>query len=355
MAKKRDPDKSARNRIIKDLKERLKALQPDVLRTTGIRSELSLNAIIGSKNDEYLDLKNDVINSDAEFINKWLSGLKKMSQLGDDAAIRLVSLLRANNFFKNYLMLYLKRSFLIHFDELSKKRPSLDKSEIWIGQENANYGLFVTPRFKDGKWENDKSEIRAFSYGYWTIGHVLSTGLVIPNKNKKIEFKDLDQLLIFFTETLVRNSGSQYEYDIADQYAEFVKNSDNPLNIPFMIPEFRYLGIEKKHKYRLDFMITNPYTLERVGIELSPWSTHGYLSKIGDLTQKEINEMALDNFEYEMTKHKNFFKRHGIFSLIYTDSDLKDCKKLFKEDIQPLLEVEQPVTQISFSIMEEFL
>jgi len=90
------------------------------------------------------------------------------------------------------------------------------KSELWIGQTNANYGLLVSPRFKNSKWENDESEIRAFKQGYWTIGHVMETGLVIPNKNKTFTFSDVDQFLLFFSDTLVRNSGSQYEYELAE-------------------------------------------------------------------------------------------------------------------------------------------
>jgi hypothetical protein len=69
---------------------------------------------------------------------------------------------------------------------------------LWIGQEHANYGLAVTPRFANGEWENDKSEIRAFNHGYWTIGHVMETGLIIPGRDKIFRFNDVDQYLLFF-------------------------------------------------------------------------------------------------------------------------------------------------------------
>jgi hypothetical protein len=89
-----------------------------------------------------------------------------------------------------------------------------------------------------------------------------------------------------------------------------------------LIPEFRYEGKEREHRYRLDFCIIDPFTMQKVGYELSPWSTHGYLSKLKGLTQKEINDMAKDNFEREMTKHRSFFSKDGIYALIYTDTQL---------------------------------
>lgn len=351
----RDPNKSARNRIILKIKNELRVLLPSVLNDTGVENEASLNAKIGSKTDDFFDLKTEIIHSDNEFTIKWLSGLKQAIEDGAGPAYEWIDEQSKSSVnFKNYLLLFLKRSFLKHFDELSKNRPHEDDSAIWIGQQNANYGLLVTPRFRNGEWENDRSEIRAFNQGYWTIGHVLTTGLVIPGQNEKIEFDSVEKYLTFFRNVLVRNSGSKYEYEISGYYNDFVRNSDDQLSVPLMIPEFRYRGREKQHKYRLDFMITNPYTLSRVGFELSPWSSHGYLHKIKGLTQKEINEMAADNFSKEMSKHREYFNKHGVYTLIYPDDELADCKKLFDNHIAPHLKPERLGTQLSFMIMEEF-
>lgn len=352
---KRDPNKSARNRIIALIKEELRLILPDVLHATGLRNEASLNAKIGSKTDDFFDLKHDVIHSHDEFVIHWLRGLKKYAIDEKLPPYKWIyENLKKHEIFKDYVLLFLKRSYLKHFDELSKKRPNSDHSFAWIGQNNANYGLLITPRFKDNKWENDESEIRAFSKIYWTIGHVMKTGLVIPDKDDVFKFSDIKQYLLFFRETIVRNSGSQYEYEIACHYCDFVLSQPDPEVIPLLIPEFRYDGLAKKHIYRMDFLIINPYTLEKIGFELSPWSTHGYLAKIGGLTQKKINDMAADNFEKEMKKHRAFFKQHGIYSLIYTDQQLNDPKKLFDEDIKPYLLPDKPQKQLSFQIMEEF-
>lgn len=352
---KRDPNKSARNIIIQKIKDELRVLLPAVMNDTGVDTEASLNAKIGSKTDDFFDLKTEVINSDNEFTIKWLSGLRQAIDAGAGPAYEWIDEQSKNSTnFKQYLLLFLKRSYLKHFDELSKNRPHEDDSAIWIGQQNANYGLLVTPRFKNGQWENDRSEIRAFKQGYWTIGHVITTGLVIPGQDEKVEFVDVEQYLTFFRNVLVRNSGSQYEYEIAGYYNDFVRNSNDPMSVPLMIPEFRYRGLDKQHMYRLDFMITNPYTLDRIGFELSPWSTHGYLHKIKSLTQKKINEMAADNFSKEMAKHRAYFNRYGVYTLIYPDDELADCQNLFNTGIAPHLKPERPGTQLSFMIMEEY-
>lgn len=352
---KRDPNKTARNRIVEALKTKLRELLPDVLADTDIESEQSLNALIGSRNDDFFDLKHDVINSQEQFVSLWLRGLKG-SALTDGVVsdLWLWKKIKKHKTLQEYTILFLKRSYLKHFDELSKNRPPVEEAEIWIGQENANYGLMVTPRFRNGQWENDKSEIRAFPKAYWSIGHVMQTGLVIPGKDKIFKFGDIEQYLLFFQDTLVRNSGSKYEYEIAGHYCDYVRTSQNPELVPLLIPEFRYAGLKVKHVYRLDFLVINPYTLDKFGFELSPWSTHGYLKKIGDLTQKKINELASDNFTKEMKKHRAYFKEHSVFCLIFTDDVLKDTKALFDEEILPYLEPEKPQVQLPFEIIEEF-
>ncbi|MGJ7530777.1 hypothetical protein [Variovorax sp. GB1P17] len=170
------------------------------------------------------------------------------------------------------------RTYLRQYDALSKKRPLVEEAEIWIGQKNAAYGLLVTPRFKNGVWENDKSEIRHFKPRYWTIGHVWETGFVIPDEDECMHFTDVEQYLSFFRNTLVRNSGSTHELAIARRYCEFVRASEAPQEVPLLIPELRYGGKDVKNEHRLDFTIIDPFTLSKVGFELSPWSTHGLLT-----------------------------------------------------------------------------
>jgi hypothetical protein len=121
-----------------------------------------------------------------------------------------------------------------------------------------------------------------------------------------------------------------------------------------LIPEFRYEGIAVAHRYRIDFTIIDPHELTKIGFELSPWSSHGYLSKVKGLTQAEINKLAQDNFEKEMKKHKDFFRKHGIFVLIYTDADLARLKNVFS-DIERYLEPKSRAVQLRYHIIKDIL
>lgn len=355
---KRDPEITARNKRINKMTEELKMMLPTVLSKTGFESDQSLHGTIGGKFADYIDIKNEVILSSDHFISLWLEGFrKKLKERGvfmkTSVEYNTFTLLRKHPIFKDYLSLFLKRVYLRNIDALSKKRPKVEDAEIWIGQNNANYGVLVTPRFKNGKWENDKSEIRHFSKPFWSIGHVMETGLLIPNKNSKMTFKDIPEFLNFLENVIVRNSGSEYEMEIIGHYKNYVLNHENPESVPLLIPEFRYEGIDVIHKYRLDFTIIEPTELNKIGFELSPWSTHGKLTKIKGLTQKKINEIAQGNFEKEMKKHKDFFKKHGIFSFIYTDDDLKDTEKIFN-DMKNFLELKNSSKQLKLHIFDDF-
>jgi hypothetical protein len=352
---KRDPEKTARNKQIAALKGELRALLPKVLQETGIAREASLNAKIGHKSDEFIDLKNEVINSSEEFTSLWLAGFKEhLSTTGfrtsyDD----LYDLMKGSRTFQEYLYKFLRRSYLNHYEELSKTRPSVAQAEIWIGQNHADYGLLVTPRFGKKGWENDKSEIRHFRPRYWSIGHVLESGLVIPDKNKKMTFQTVEDYLKFFEHVLVRGTASSHQKKIAELYCDYVRKAEKPLDVPLLIPELRYDGRLAKHKYRLDFCIIDPGTMNRIGFELSPWSTHGLLTGTKGKTQKQINEEASANFDKEMKKHKDFFRKHDVFALIYTDADLKNIDGVFV-DIAKYLKPKAAEKQLKFQIFADF-
>lgn len=353
---KRDPNKTARNRIIEKYKEQLRAILDKVLDEVGLDSEAQLNAKLGSKNDDFFDLKHDVIRSPEEFVSKWAHGLRKSVSTGlEPSHLWIYDNMKEHKMFRKYVHIFVRRSFLKHYDELSKNRPATDEAKIWLGQENANYGLLVTPRFVDGQWENDKSEIRSFNKQYWSIGHVLKTGFVIPGVNRKKTFSSIEEYLDFFRDVIVRGSGSKYEREIAELYAGHVLSSDKPELIPLLVPEFRYAGLDKKHKYRLDFMVINPFTGEKIGFELSPWSTHGKITGTKGKTQAEINRIALANFSKEMQKHRDYFRKYHVVTLIFTDELLSDTKKLFKSEIEPHLEPQNPPAQLSFLDMEDLL
>ncbi len=353
---KRDPEKTARRKRIDEMSEYLEKLRPQVLRATKTSSVFSLHGVIGGKHADYIDIKNEVIYSPQQFVGLWLEGY--IEYIETRAAPwskhrNIAKWLKKHQVFGDYLFVFLERTFLREYDALSKKRPRLEDAVLWIGQNNASYGLLVTPRFRGGQWENDKSEIRRFREDYWTIGHVLTTGLVVPNKKLVQRFASVDDYLTFFRGTLVRLSGSKHEDAIAKRYCKFVKAAPDPRKVPLLLPTFRYGGIAGKHKYRLDFLIIDPFELNKFGFELSPWSSHGYLSKTRGLTQKQINKMARDNFQREMAKHRSFFQRHGIFVRIYTDDCLADPDAIFA-DIEVCLNPKQRAQQLKLHIINNY-
>ena len=113
----RDRNKTARNRIVEALKTKLRERLPEVLDETGIESEQSLNALIGSRNDDFFDLKHDVINSQEQFVSLWLRGLKE-SALTDGVAsdLWLWKQIKKYKVLQEYSILFLKLS-LIHISE----------------------------------------------------------------------------------------------------------------------------------------------------------------------------------------------------------------------------------------------
>jgi hypothetical protein len=249
----------------------------------------------------------------------------------------------------------MKRMYLKNYTSYSKNKPPFEKAYYWFGLNNIEYGLFITPRFKNGEWENDKSEIRKVTYKYWSIGHILKTGLVIPNTNRKKTFNNLDELLSFYLNELVRSAGSKYQNTIAEYYCEFVKKNDNPEDLLFLFPELRYLGKMKKHQYRLDFAIIDEIGQKKVGFEISPWSSHGQLSKIKSKTQKEVNEEARNNFSKEIRKAKDYFTKYSITLLIYTDEDLINISELFNNQIKPYLQINNSDNSaIDYKILQNY-
>lgn len=352
---KRDLNKTARNKAINNMKEELRKLLPFVLKETDRESEASVNAFIGHKAEFFLDLKHDVIKSPEEYVSRWLQGLSKQLENGAQGAIisihdHLKDARKPN--FRKYCELFLRRSFLKHYDELSKTRPHETNAHYWFGLNDAHHGIFITPRYNSAQeWENDQSEIRTFSELYWSIGHMLKTGVCFQGEKRNYNFPDLDSYLNFFYDQ-VRLTKSQYQIEIAQMYIDFVKSSPKPNRIPLLLPEVRFNAEKTKHEYRLDFLVINPYTMDKIGFEISPWSTHGELSGKYK-TLKELNKEALYNFEKEIKKMKAYFNKFNIHTVIFTDSDLEDMTKVF-EEIKKYLSPVDPPLQLSLNLIDEY-
>lgn len=237
-----------RNEQIDMLTDKINTLLPGILNRYAFSQvdpsdfksqQLSLNAKIGGKHKTYMNVTDDVITSADEFVSLWFQGMMNHIRTVDEgreemrAAYQFQQLLVSDQELMTYTILFLKRTYLRNYYSLSKRRPKKEEAALWIGQKNANYGILITPRFKNGAWENDVSEIRHFQPDYWTIGHIIKTGFVIPNVPDTIKFSSVEQYLLFFKDVLVRQSGSPHEMKIAEMYCDFVEQSKHPQRVPF--------------------------------------------------------------------------------------------------------------------------
>lgn len=213
-------------------------------------NELRLNAFIGSKTGEYIDLKDAVIKTPEEYISLWVKGLKSAYKdsinTGRDPRHQRIYSLLTGDFpnFRKYFRLFLEGSFLKHYEEHYKAKPKIDESEYWFGNNGDEFGILVTPRFKNGEWENDKSEVRHFSHPYWTIAHALETGFVYMKEDRKRTFSTVANYLQFFRD-IVRRTKSKYQLELADASIRYVESHEIPNEVPLLIPEVRYDPLKK--------------------------------------------------------------------------------------------------------------
>lgn len=323
------------NNILPVVKEKVKIITREDF------SLHSFHAQMGSRNNLYIDSVRTKFVIPEDFIAQWLCGLRKNveRQIGEGtfgkgrykgADYYLIQYLK-DFLITQYIFTFLTRNFYRNFKERVRNKPDENLWSLWFGNGNLVWGLVIEPVLRDGCWTNDKSEMRRASYNYWTIGHIISTGLIDPTSDSPIRFRSPEDFLGFYKSVIVRTSNSQYEKEIADKYIEYLKRSDNLNQEPFLIPEFRYAGKEVKHIYRLDYTILNPYVMKMTGFEISPASTHIYLKRTKDKTQKSLNFEVSQQWSKEMTKRNSYFSKFGISTVTFTDTDLVDIRQCFQK------------------------
>lgn len=286
----------------------------------------SLHGTIGGKNNTYVDSVRNQFSDPNDFKAKWINGFIKY--IGDSKFSPLRNLMKDEEF-RNYTLTFLERNFYRNILERTRAKPDENLWSIWFGSGNLIWGLMISPVLREEKWTNDVSEIRRKRFHYWTIGHVLETGLIDPENNETVKFTSFENFCQFYKSILKRVSNSIYEKHFYDYYIQYLSNSDDYQSEPFLIPELRYLGLEKKHLYRLDFTILNPHSMEFIGIELSPTSTHMAVSKIKDRTQKAVNQDIAVKWSKEMDKRNKYFDDFGITIITFTDENLKNIDWCF--------------------------
>ncbi len=235
------PRSPIESRILQELEDDLTAellqMQAATLRkaaTTLGRFSMSLQSlhgIIGSKNNVYTDAVRLEFRNPKDFIARWLQGLRHRAEAAarfgnENAATRIARLLK-NHTVRQYTLTFLTRNFYRNIVERTRLKPKENLWGLWFGDNTMSWGLLIAPDYRDGEWTNDKSEMRRADYDYWTVGHVLSTGIIDPDSNELVEFDSLRSLTQFYRSVLRRRSASDYEKGLAQRYIEYLRRSDD--------------------------------------------------------------------------------------------------------------------------------
>ena len=297
------------------------------------------HAHIGRNNNTFVDSVRTQFGSPEEFIALWLRGLieqvnlyaKKRAAFGSTylGTEWILPKVLQDNFLKDYTYRFLERNFYRNFQARVRAKPDEILWQLWFGQGELCWGLIISPALRLGAWTNDKSQMRREAYEYWTIGHVMETGLIDPNHVEPLRFDSVKNFLTFYATVLARVSKSPYEKGISERYLAYVRGSAAPLGEPLLIPELRYAGKERKHRYRLDFTVLNPYAMSMAGFEISPASTHMAIEGIRNKTQVQFNKELSVQWAKEMDKRNAYFLEFGITTITFTDEQLGDIDDCF--------------------------
>lgn len=325
----------------------------------------SFHAKIGRWNTIFVDSIRVQFSDPNDFLARWVTGLldkveaieaeqkakyngKTYPTASEHEVVRFLKDL----IIRKYIFTFLIRNFYRNFQARTRAKPDDMLWQIWFGRGNMAWGVLLAPVYRLEKWTNDVSEIRRADYHYWTVGHILRTGLVDPSSPEPLTFSDLDQFVAFYRSVLKRESNSIYEQAIAERYVAYLKASTSPESEPFLVPELRYGGLEAKHEHRLDYTVLNSHTMELTGFELSPASTHMAVTGIqkDKKTQIEVNREIAAQWEHEMAKRNKYFEKFSVPTVTFTDSTLKDMDQCFALIAKKLSDRNQQTTSLKDTV-----
>lgn len=281
----------------------------------------SFHSILGSYADRYTHIKTNEFKSASEYRDAWFQGLIK-----DNNSER--KKLFKDEILRNYAVLFLERSYLRNIHKYSRLPLKDYDREIYLGKNDACIGIFVSPTNNNDKWESYKLKGFSAKYEFLTLKQLMYEGYlkgVIINDRFKAEHIHVTKFsdIVAFYDFFKHFSKSVFENIFIDCYINYLKQQNNWIEIPLLLPEFRWGNQKTYHTYRMDFLIINYYTGERLAIELSPYGTHM------DLNTRNNKEQWV----YENKKRNDYFLNYRVPTVTFTDYDLKnvqDCFDLIK-------------------------
>jgi hypothetical protein len=328
---------------LRELEFWIQSHQPEALREFkrifGIDSIHKMHAHFGRNNNTFVDSIRTQFTDPKDFIARWIVGLKtRLEEIRSSGKLRyqnnpfgeeIVLRCLQEEPLRKYVLNFLARNFYRNFNARVRAKPTEDLWSIWFGAGNLCWGLVIAPSFRNAQWTNDKSQMRREAYQYWTIGHVLATGIIDPESQQPLRFNSVNDFAIFYRSVLKRVSNSLYEKGISDRYLAYLSQSENPLDEPLLIPELRYAGRDKKHEHRLDFSVLNGHTSTLTGYELSPASTHIAVEGMKAKSQKAVNAELASAWQKEVSKRNDYFEKFGIHIITFADTNLADLDGCF--------------------------
>lgn len=191
-----------------EISERLKIMRDEALQRFEVinwpSSLHKMHAHIGRNNNTFVDSVRMQFQSPEDFIARWIEGLKdeviknseafaRRRRFSDNKrTVEIIPEMLQDDFLKEYTYLFLERNFYRNFVERIRAKPEECLWQLWFGPGNLSWGLFISPAHRRGKWTNDKSQMRREQYHYWTIGHVMETGLIVPDSDKPMKFHSVE-------------------------------------------------------------------------------------------------------------------------------------------------------------------
>lgn len=290
---------------------------------------LSLNSTINSRIICFAKIKELSYTTAEQLLDVYCG---ELSELKDDI---IYEFLRDEDCWK-YFEIYIRRYFVRKEKELSRNKPKQKMYELWFGDNYNCYGIMITPVFRYSYqhnmniWENDKSEIRKVDFKYWSVSHILKTGLIDLERNELISFVDIEDLIDFYKRVFFARSKSKYEKMIMIKYFELLRKLTDYDKVAFLIPELR-LKKEEQHKYRLDFTALCTGEVEKyIGFELSPDSTHAFTQNIEQKSSHEIIREEIKRWEKEIGKRNEYYEEFEIHVRTFMEKELQDIDKCFE-------------------------
>jgi len=339
------------DKTIKDLDQILEEQYPETIRRVSkIRGKETtihqFHGDIGGKNRIFADTIQNTFPSPEQFFSEWLEGFlkhRKKEILEGKAAgssKKIAGYLRDDKILY-YIKIFLKRNFYKNYKARTRTKAPEYMWSVYLGDNPNCWEINLSPVIEEDTIRVDRSEMIRALYNFWTVGHLLSTGIIDHDKGKVRvrRFRDIEDYRNFMIDVFRKRSRSQYEKIFIDEYFDYLKtlNDQTLFDTPLLIPEYRYGDPKDIHSKRLDFVILNPYTMDFVGFELSPQSTHMSIKGKDKKTQKLLNEELKEQWLKEMSKRNQFCIDHGVEVLTFVDEHFPDMKQHFKDIVVPVL------------------